>query len=201
MDKPNRLYNIDEPCMHFDHRQPKHIAPKGAKKVHGASLGNKTQITILACANAVGTMLPPMVIYKGEQLNYEWTRGEVPNTEYGMSPQGWMDHELFYEWLQKLFIQNIPSSRPMLLLLDGHLSHFSLEAIKFPAENEIILFCLPPHTTHMAQPLDASFFAPLKRHWARVCHEYTIDHPGREVTKFQFSSLFIQQGLVFIHTA
>ena len=91
----------------LDHRQPKRIAPKGAKKVHGPSLGNKTQITILACANAVGTMLPPMVIYKGEQLNYEWTRGEVPNTEYGMSPQGWMDHELFYEWLQKLFIQDI----------------------------------------------------------------------------------------------
>jgi len=40
------------------------------------------------------------------------------------------------------------------------------------------------------QPLDVSFFAPLKRHWARVCHEYTIDHPGSAVTKFQFSSLF-----------
>ena len=83
-----------------------------------------------------------------------------------------------------------PPSRPVLLLLDGHSSHFSLEAIKFAAENEFILFCLPPHTTHVAQPLDVSFFAPLKRHWARVCHEYAIDHPGRAVTKFQFSSLF-----------
>ena len=36
-----------------------------------------------------------MVIFKGEWLNYEWTRQEVPNTEYGMSLQGWTDHELF----------------------------------------------------------------------------------------------------------
>ena len=53
MDKPNRIYNMDESGMPLDHRQPKRIAPKGTKKVHGPSSGNKTQITILACANAI----------------------------------------------------------------------------------------------------------------------------------------------------
>ena len=38
------------------------------------------QINILACASAVSTMLPPMIILKGEQLNHEWTRGEIPGT-------------------------------------------------------------------------------------------------------------------------
>ena len=84
MDKPSRMYNMDESGMPLDHRQLNCIVPKNAKKVHGPSSGNKTQITILVCANAVGTMLPPMVIFKDERLNYEWTRGEVPNTEYGM---------------------------------------------------------------------------------------------------------------------
>ena len=102
MNKPITIYNMDELGMPLDHRQLKCIAPKGAKKVHGPFLGRKIQITILACADAVSTMLPSMVIFKGEQLNYKWTRGEVPNTKYGMSPQGWTDHELFYEWLQKL---------------------------------------------------------------------------------------------------
>ena len=41
------------------------------KKVYGPSSGNKSQITILACANAVGTVLPPMVTLKGERLHYE----------------------------------------------------------------------------------------------------------------------------------
>ena len=146
MDKPSYIYNMDESGMLLDHKQLKRVALKGIKKVHGPSLGNKAQITILACANAVGTMIPPMEIFKGERLNYEWTRGEVPDTKYVMSPQEWTDHELFFEWLSKQFTKSIPPSQPVLLLLDGHSSHFTLEAIKFAAENEIILFLLAtPH--------------------------------------------------------
>lgn len=81
-------------AMPLDHKQPKYIAPKGMKKVCGPSSGNRSQIKILACTNAVGTVVPPMVIFKGELLNYEWTRGEIPNIIYGMLPQGWIDHEL-----------------------------------------------------------------------------------------------------------
>ena len=88
MDKPSYIYNMDELGMPLDHKQLKRVALKGIKKFHGPSSGNKAQITILACANAVGTMIPPMVIFKGERLNYEWTRGEVPDTKYAMSPQG-----------------------------------------------------------------------------------------------------------------
>ena len=100
-----------------------------------------------------------MVIFKGECLNYEWTKGEIPNTTYGMSPQGWIDHELFAQWLLKLFIKNIPQTHPVLLLLDGHNTP---EAIKIVAKNDIILFCLLPNVTHVAPPLDVSFFGPLK---------------------------------------
>jgi len=145
----NRVCHLITSCLNMSHW-------KGLK-VHGPFSGNKAQITILACANAVGTMVPPMFIFKGERLNYEWTWGEVPDTKYAMSPQGWTDNKLFFEWLSTQFVKSIPPSRPALLLLDGHSSHYNLEAIKFAAENEIILFCLPPHTTHVAQPLDVNF--------------------------------------------
>ncbi|ORU94636.1 MAG: hypothetical protein A6F71_09415 [Cycloclasticus sp. symbiont of Poecilosclerida sp. M] len=57
--------------MPLDHKQPKRIAPKGMRKVHGLSSGNKSQITIVACANAAGNVLPPMVIFKGEWFNQQ----------------------------------------------------------------------------------------------------------------------------------
>ena len=98
-DKACYIYNMDETGMPLDHKQLKRIAPKGMKKVYGQSSGNKCQITILACSNAVGTVLPPMVIFKGERFNHEWTKGEIPNTTYGMSPQGWIDHELLLNGL------------------------------------------------------------------------------------------------------
>ena len=66
-----------------------------------AASGNKTNITIIVvCVNVAGALIPPMVIFKGEQFNHEWSQGEIPNTLYGMSPQGWIDHDLFVEWLR-----------------------------------------------------------------------------------------------------
>ena len=186
LDKPSLIYNMDESGMPLDHKQLKRIGQKGMKKVHGRASGNKSQITILACANAAGTSLPPMVIFKGERFNHDWTRGEVPDTLYGMSPQGWIDQELFALWLHKHFISNIPPAR---LLLDGHSSHYTPEGVKLAAEEGIIMFCLPPHTTHVAQPLDVSFFGPLKKNWSKVC-QFMSENPGKVVTKFNFSSLF-----------
>ena len=76
MEMPNCIYNMDETGMPLDHKQLKRIALKGIKKVHGSSSGNKMQITVISCANTAGTMLPLMVVFKGERLNHECTRGE-----------------------------------------------------------------------------------------------------------------------------
>jgi len=77
-----------------------------------------------------------------------------------------------------------------MLILDGHSSHYTLELVKTAAAENVILFCLPPHTTADSQPLDTSCFGPLKKYWNEVCRQYLFDHPGQVVTKFQFSTLF-----------
>jgi len=82
--------------MPLDAKQLKRVAKKGMKKVHGQSSEDKSQITLVACGNAAGTVLPLILIFKGERMNHEWTRGEVPNTLYGMSENGWIDQELFF---------------------------------------------------------------------------------------------------------
>ena len=56
--------------------------------------GDKSEITLVTCGNAAGTVLPPMLIFKGERLNHEWKDGEVLNTLYGISENGWIDQEL-----------------------------------------------------------------------------------------------------------
>lgn len=130
------------------------------------------------------------MIFKGECLNYKYTRGEVPGTLYGMSLNGWIDHELFCQWLSGICIKHIPPQRPILLLLDSHSIHFTPYAVRLVAENCVTILCLPPHTTHAAHPLDVSFFGPLKEHWSSVCHTYMAENPGKVITKFSFSSLF-----------
>ena len=189
-DKPSLIYNMDESGMPLDHKQLKRVVTKGIKKVHGQASGDKSQITIVACANAAGHALPPMVIFKGERFNHEWSTGEVADTLYGMSENGWIDSELFFYWLDKLFLKHIPPHRPVILLCDGHKSHYTPDAISRAAQAGVIIFCIPPNTTHTAQPLDVSFFAPLKRYWSSTCHEYMNENPGMVVTKLKFSRLF-----------
>jgi len=128
------------------------------------------------------------VIFDAKNLNIEWRNGEVSGTTYGLSDKGWVDTQLF-QGLTEHFLPNAVGSRPLLLLLDGHSSHYQPDLISYAKEHNTILFCLPPHTTHESQPLDASVFKPLKQNWQDVCHQYVQDNPGKVVTKYQFSEL------------
>ena len=58
------------------------------------------------------------------------------------------------------------------------------------ASQGIILFCLPPHTTHLAQPLDRTCFSPLKAAWNEECRAYMAANIGKCVNRYNFSKLF-----------
>ena len=52
------------------------VALRGAKKIHFRNSGNRLRLTILACSNAAGNVIPPsMVIFEGKSLNPECTKG------------------------------------------------------------------------------------------------------------------------------
>ena len=52
------------------------------------------------------------------------------------------------------------------------------------------MFCLPPHTTHLLQPLDKTCFSPLKGYWNEECQKYMSSNSGRVVNRFNFSEIF-----------
>jgi len=186
---PGQIYNVDETGMSLDQQPPKVVVKKGQKKVRYRTSGTKSQITVIGCVSAAGQALPPFVIFDGKSLNSDWLKGEVPGSGYGLSPKGWVDTEVFHGWFTKHFLKYAVSVRPLLLLLDGHSSHFQLPLIKLARDENVVIFCLPPHTTHASQPLDVSVYSPLKSHWRAACHQYIQKHPGRVVTKYQFCTL------------
>jgi hypothetical protein len=57
--------------------------------------------------------------------------------------------------------------KPILLLLDGHVSHSVAGTVDICAENNIRTVLLPPHTSHVLQPLDVGLFPSLKAAWRR----------------------------------
>ena len=176
--------------MLLQHKILKILSVKGTKKIKSSRLSNKTQITILGCASAPEQTVPLMVVFTEKPFNAQLPNGKVPGTFNGMSPSGWMDQHLFFMWFFKHFLTHVVSERPLLLLLDGHSFHFTLELVKATPKKDMIIFCLPPHTTADSQPLDTKCFGPLKTYWLKTFHQHLFDNPGCMITKFQFCSLF-----------
>ncbi|POS82631.1 hypothetical protein EPUL_004731, partial [Erysiphe pulchra] len=80
------------------------------------------------------------------------------------SKNGWTTNELGLEWLKHFdrYTKTRHVGVYRLLILDGHESHNSQEFKDFCEENKIITLCMPPHSSHILQPLDVCCFAVLK---------------------------------------
>lgn len=107
----------------------------------------------------------------------------------GMHYPPWSWSDLFYEWFHQHFLEYALSVRHLLLLLDEYSLHYIPEFIRKACESGVIVFCLPPHTTHLCQPLDVTCFHSLKAYRDNACDQYMSSNPGRVVTIYQFSQL------------
>ena len=101
-----------------------------------------------------------------------------PCAKYECSPKGWINENIFVDWL-KHFIYHSKSSldNVVLLILDNHNSHATLESYELCRKNGVIMLSLPPHCSHRMQPLDVTFYSTLKaafkREWdlhIKTCH-------------------------------
>ena len=76
-----------------------------------------------------------------------------------------------------------------MLILDGHSTHYQPAKVQYAKDHDAIMFCLPPHSSHVSQPLDTAVFKPLKRNWNDAVHRFLSKYPGKVVTKYSFSPL------------
>ena len=166
--KPRQIYNCDETFLPLDYTREKAVTTKGVKNVYRQSYGTSEHITMLCCASAAGVAHPPMIIFSKAFPGGQYRFCGPDDALYARSESGWIDSELFLVWLKKVFLKHVVSQRPILLLIDGHKSHITLEAVDICRDSDIILFCLPPHTTHALQPLDVSVFKSLKDQYSKA---------------------------------
>lgn len=77
-----------------------------------------------------------------------------------------------------------------LLIVDGHNSHCTLEFILYAVNHDIVVLCLPPHTTHIFQPLDVGIYGPLALAWSKEVQR--VKNRGYKITKNNFLSYYSQ---------
>lgn len=189
--KPGHLYNVDETGLQLNNRPEKVIAQKGSKSVMTVTSGEKGEtISLVACCNAEGVFLPPACIFKGKNLKKEFQDGMPAGATIFMSEKSaYITTDIFLQWLKTIFFPRKPDGK-VLLLLDGHASHCSSVAVlDFCIQNDIILLCLPSHTTHYLQPLDRAVFKSLKTYFYEAASNYLKNNPGRKINRLNFGKL------------
>jgi hypothetical protein len=150
-------------------------------------------LTVIECACADGLVIPPFVIFKGENIQGTWISEAAPSTwMIATSPKGWTSNVLGMTWLRRQFDPHTKvkaKGAHRILILDGHGSHLTPDFIEYCRDNKIILLCLPPHTSHMLQPLDVSVFSPLKHWFKREC-ENRLRMGDIRVSKSDFLDIY-----------
>ena len=68
-----------------------------------------------------------------------------------------------------------PGNQLILLIIDGYSSHITGKLIAACISTCIDLLIMPPHCSHVLQPLDVGVFSPLKRF-----HSLEVDRYARQ---------------------
>ena len=108
------------------------------------------------------------------------------------SENGWTDNELCLRWFEDCFgPQTSPSKgKYRMLIVDGHASHISTKAIKYCINNNVVLVCLPSHSTDLLQPLDVGVFSPLATAYKLQLEKHTRLGVSYSIDKVDFIQLY-----------
>jgi hypothetical protein len=128
--------------------------------------GDREWVTVIQSICAAGYAIPPFIIYKGRVHISAWyEETDIPyDWKLSVSENGWTNNVLSLEWL-KHFNQHTKTRQRgsyRLLILDGHESHLNQDFKDYCLVHEILTLCMPPHSSHILQPLDVVCFSPLK---------------------------------------
>ena len=190
------IYNMDETGFQMGVASTsKVICGSETRDSHARSIqpGNREWITIIIAINATGSVLPPQIIFAGKKHQSQWYSAIPEDYRISMSDNGWTNDGIGLEWLQEMFEKHARPSRTAgryrLLILDGHSSHATTSFDHFCMERKIIPLYMPPHSSHLLQPLDISCFAPLKHYYGQKIREMA-QNSIHAIDKMDFLSIY-----------
>lgn len=181
LNQPAKIWNVDETGISLDHTPPKVLSMRGCQPFSVTS-GRSSTTTLIAAASALGQTIPSYVIYKGQRLTHELVSEGMEGSKFTTSPNGWVTSDIFLDFFANHFLQHV-TERPLILLYDGHSTHITFDIIETARQSDVHLFVLPPHSSHLLQPLDVSVFSQFKKHLNTEMHKYMHSNPTCVITR------------------
>jgi hypothetical protein len=169
----HNTYNMDETGFSIGTLQSTRVIVDSSLRTRfQAHPGRQEWVSTVECICIDGSKIAPFIIFKGQNVLQSWIPQEVLHKWYfSANSKGWTSNLHGLEWLKRVFEPQTREKatqnghlQQRLLICDGHDSHISGSFISHCIQNRISLLILPPHTSHVLQPLDVSIFGPLKQH-------------------------------------
>ena len=166
--KPENAYNMDESGFAIGEKEPgRCIINANIRQQFQAKPGRQEWVSVVECICADGGVIPPLVIFKGEKLSPQWIPASINGKwRFDCNSKGWTSNQHGLAWLTRCFdpeTRDKAAGEYRLLICDGHDSHITAEFIAHCIDNKILLMILPPHSSHLTQPLDVGVFGSLKK--------------------------------------
>jgi len=177
--KAKQIFNCDETRVGSD--KMKAVLARAAKRggKHDRAKGELDYCSLLPFICADGRLSEVLtVVTKKPEATQEVISAEMvlethtagfKHVEYKVSPSGYFTPEIITGALKRWADEERDGRKaeewPLLLITDGHDSHTDFAVINFCRKNNIHLVLLPPHSTHLLQPLDLAIFGPTKHNF------------------------------------
>jgi hypothetical protein len=194
---PEDIYNFDETGFQMGAISTAKVIT--ASQMAGRPLttqpGSREWVTVIEAINCTGWALDPMIIFKAKNHQNNWYLDRELGLDWtiAVSDNGWTNNDLGLHWLEHVFDRQTKlrtTGRKRLLILDGHGSHLQPRFYDYCMQNDIECLCMPPHSSHLLQPLDVGCFSALKRGYGKRVEEFGKGSEIR-VTKSDFLSFYI----------
>lgn len=189
----DKIYNLDETGVSTVVQAPNVIAKLGARQVGQAVSGERgSMITICMIVSAIGNRIPPVFIFPRAKFHPFMLNG-APEGSLGLanSPKsGWMTGPLFLEVLKHIQkYTNCSKDNRILILMDNHETHCTIDSVLFARDNGIVFVTFPPHCSHRMQPLDVSVLGPFKGKLKVAQNDWLVTNPGKTITIHDLAGL------------
>lgn len=188
---PQRIFNADETGFQLCPSTGRVLAAKGDKNVYAVEQGNsKENVTVLFTFSADGNTCPPLIVFPYKRLPEKIAKSVPPEWGIGRSDTGWMNADVFNQFITEIFAPYITQKnikKPVILFIDGHKSHITLQLSLTCKELGIELIALYPNTTRITQPADVSVFGPIKKMYRKAVRKFQAENVGEVVTKLNIA--------------
>lgn len=137
--------------------------------------------TIIYCASAAGAVIPPFVIFKGQQkLKLMSAREAYPQAFFTSSNTGQVTEEIFLWWFRDHFLKVIPhtGNRPLVLLISQPCVNISLQMYQLAKEERVIFISIPSGVSHLLQPLDDELGSYIENCLSKKVRKWEVENHG-----------------------